>query len=312
MPGTEQNFDVVIIGGGPAGLSAALWCSDLGMSPVVLEQKAELGGQLLSIYNSIENYPGRETTNGREMRDIFLSQVEARQIKLRTGTCVSEIDFQNCSIFAADGSVWHAKAVVIATGVRRRRLNVKGETDFYGMGIIESGQRDKDFVKGKRLLIVGGGDAALENAILLADLASSVTVIVRKNRFTARPEFVERLNGNMRINVMFDSAVTEFAGDEMLSAVSIYNNKTGETDILDIEAALIRIGVEPNTEILDGAAKLDSRGYIVVDRECETSLPNLFAIGDVANPVSPTISTAAGSGATAAKRIFALLNSDLK
>jgi len=111
---------------------------------------------------------------------------------------------------------------------------------------------------------------------------------------------------------MFDSAVTEFSGGEVLSAASIYNNKTGETNVPNIDAALIRIGVEPNTEILSGAAEIDSRGYITVNSECETNLPNIFAIGDVANPVSPTISTAAGSGASAAKRIFALLNSNLK
>ncbi|HTK27523.1 MAG TPA: NAD(P)/FAD-dependent oxidoreductase [Pyrinomonadaceae bacterium] len=304
---SQPEFDVVIIGGGPAGLATALWCADLRMSSIVLERRDEFGGQLLSVYNAIKNYPGRETENGREMRDVFLSQVQQRKTELRTGVEIARVD-PTGAVVDSKGAIYSARAIVIATGVSRRRLNIEGESDFYGKGIIESGQRDKEFVKDKRLLIVGGGDAALENALLLADVAAEVTVVIRKSAPSARAEFVDRVKGDRRVRFLFDSEVAKFSGGEVLSRASVKSSKSGSREVLDIDAALIRIGVEPNTNLLSGALDLDSRRYIKVDRECETSVPRIFAVGDVANPSSPTISTAAGMGSTAAKKIHALLN----
>jgi thioredoxin reductase (NADPH) len=304
----QQTFDVIIIGGGPSGLATALWCADLGMSCVVLEQRNEFGGQLLNIHAAIKNYPGRETANGREMRDIFVSQVQRQNIELRTGVSIAKLELAGSAVVDSNGAIYSAKAIAIATGVRRRRLNVEGETEFYGNGIIESGQRDKEFVKGKRLLIVGGGDAAFENAILLAVVAAKVTVVIRKSAPSARAEFVDKVRDQPRVKLLFDSEVTRFSGGKVLSAANIKNSKSGATDVLNIDTALIRIGVGPNTEMLHGTLALDPHGYIIVNHECETSVPGIFAVGDVANPISPTISTATGTGATAAKKIFSLLS----
>jgi Thioredoxin reductase len=305
----KTEFDVIIIGGGPAGLSAALWCSDLGLKSVVLERRSEFGGQLLKIRGAITNYLGREVSDGREMRDIFLAQVETRKnIDLKTEAEISNIDFEDLSVTCADDNVLAAKAVVIATGVRRRKLNVEGESEFYGKGILESGVRDKDLVKGKRILIVGGGDAALENTLLLAKTAGKIYVVHRGNNFKARSEFVMQLNVNPCIKVLFESVVTRFAGGEMINEARIKNIRTGETRILEIDAALIRIGIKPNTEFLNGQLELDSEGYLAVNTRCQTSRPNVFAIGDVANPISPTIGSSIGTGSTTAKAIFYLLN----
>jgi thioredoxin reductase (NADPH) len=308
MAFSEQKFDVIIIGGGPAGLSTALWCADLGLSVLVLERQPEFGGQLLNIYNPIKNYLGRETANGREMRDIFLAQVRERLIDLKSGAELSDINLENLSIALSDGSVVNGNALVIATGVRRRGLNVEGESQFYGKGIIESGQRDKNLVKNKRVLIVGGGDAALENALLLSKTAKEVFVVHRRKKFRARQEFVERLNNNPRVKVLFESVVTRFTGDEALTGAHVQNIRTRTIEPLETDAALIRVGVEPNTDFLNRMLQLDTEGYIVVNSGCETDLPRVFAVGDVANPTSPTISTAAGTGATAAKTIRFLLN----
>jgi len=305
---SQFDFDVLVIGGGPAGLATALWCDDLGMSAVVLERQTEFGGQLLNIHAAIRNYPGLETANGREMRDVFLLQVQQRNIKLKAAAEIAETDLAELSVTDSEGSVYSAQAIVIATGVRRRRLNVEGESEFYGKGIIVSGQRDRELIKEKRLLIVGGGDAALENAALLSDEAAETTVVIRRSGPSARTEFIDKLKGNARVKFLFDSEVTAFTGGEMLSGATVKNNKSGTTDILDIDVALIRIGVEPNTEILAGAVDLDPHCYINVDHECETNLPGVFAIGDVANPISPTISTAIGTASTAAKRIFVWIN----
>jgi len=305
---TQPDFDVLIIGGGPAGLATALWCADLGMSSVVLEQRPEFGGQLLNIHAAIKNYPGRETVDGREMRDVFLSQVQQRNVELKAGVEITKVDLAELSVADSEGLVYSARAIVIATGVRRRRLNVEGESEFYGKGIIESGQRDRELVKEKRLLIVGGGDAALENAALLSEVADETTVVIRRGEPSARAEFFDKVKGRPRVRFLFDSNVSAFTGGEHLSGAIIQNTKSGVTDVLGIDAALIRIGVEPNTEILADSVDMDPHGYIKVNHECKTNLPGIFAVGDVANPVAPTISTAVGNGSTAAKTIFALLN----
>lgn len=304
----QPDLDVIVIGGGAAGLAAALWCADLGMSSVVLEQRTEFGGQLLNIHAAIKNYPGRLTANGRAMRDVFLSQVRERNIELKTGIEIANVDLAGRGVVDSTGAVYSAQAIVIATGVRRRRLNVEGETEFYGKGIIESGQRDKEFVKGKRMLIVGGGDAAFENAMLLADIAAAVTVVIRRSAPSARVEFVDKVKDHPRVKLLFDSEVGRFSGRKNLSAVTVRNSKSNQTNVMNIDAALVRIGVQPNTELLNGALAHDLNGYITVNHECESSVPRILAVGDVANPISPTVSTAVGTGATAAKKIFSLLN----
>src|SRR3954467_8381273 len=174
--GTTQR-DVMIIGGGPAGLSAFLWCHDLGMTSILIEKQSEVGGQLLSIHNPITNYLGRTATNGREMLGHFLSQIEDLQTRAILNTSVVEFDPNKIVATLSNGQTLEARAAILATGVRRRRLGVPGENEFVGRGILESGARDKNSVTGKHVAIIGGGDAALENAMILSGYAEKVFVI---------------------------------------------------------------------------------------------------------------------------------------
>jgi thioredoxin reductase (NADPH) len=298
----HEKSDVLIIGGGPAGLSTFLWCRELGLSTVLVEKNAEFGGQLLWIHNQINNYLGRTAENGREMLDHFISQIYGLDKFAIVGNSVVGFDPETVTATLSNGDTIPARTAVIATGVRRRQLGVPGEREFAGRGILESGARDKELVGGKRVIIVGGGDAALENALILADLAEKVYVVHRRPGFSARPEFVRRATQNPKVEFVLDSTVNEFRGHDRLSTVSV-SVKSSDT-IIDVDAALIRIGVQPNSELVAGKAERDPLGYIIVDHSTRTSLPNVFAVGDIAAPNSPTVSSSVGTGATAAKEIF--------
>ena len=298
-----MNFDVIIIGGGAAGLSAALWCDELKLSAMLLEAGKELGGQMLRTYNEIKNHLGIEAENGREMRDIFVKQIESRQFEHRLRAKVSEIDLQKKTVLLENGEKFSAEFLIIATGIRRRKLNIAGEEKFKNKGIIESGKRDSSLVKGKSALIVGGGDAAFENALILSETAARVTLVHRRTDFRARSEFVEQAENHPKIKILTETIVREITGVERVEAAVLENLKTGETNNFRVEAILIRTGVEPNTEFLSGKLDLDENGYIKINQNCETSADGVFAVGDVANPLAPTISSAVGMGATAVKVI---------
>jgi thioredoxin reductase (NADPH) len=302
-----MNFDVIIIGGGAAGLSAALWCDELGLSALLLDKEEEPGGQLLWTYNPVKNHLGAEAENGRKLRDIFLNQTEHRDFILKLQAEAAEIDLENKTVLLKNGEHFSAKALIIATGVRRRKLNVEGEEYFRNKGILESGKRDKALVKGKRAAIIGGGDAALENALILAETASSVFVIHRRSDFRARAEFVEQAKNNSKITFLVETRLRKIIGNERVEAVELENPANGETYLLTVEAILIRIGVEPNTEFLLRQLGLDEGGYIKINNLCQTSVKGVWAIGDVSNPIAPTISSAVGMGATAVKSISAWL-----
>jgi len=305
-----MDFDVIIIGGGAAGLSAALWCDELGLNTLLLESNAELGGQLLRIYNKIKNHLGSEAKNGRELRDIFVRQIETRNFTLRLETKVREVDLEKKSVVLEKGETLFARAIIIAAGIKRRKLNVAGEEKFQNKGIIQSGKRDQNLVKGKTAAIIGGGDAAFENASVLAETATKVLLVHRGKDFRARKEFVGKVLENPKVEILTETVLTKFIGNEEIEAVELKNLKTGDTKILPAEAALIRIGVAPDTEIFRGKIDLDERGYIKIDSRCETNVKDIFAVGDVANPVAPTVSSAVGMGATAAKAILEMMNSE--
>lgn len=303
MRNAQKQADVAIIGGGPAGLSAAVWCVDLGLQPILFEKADEFGGQMLWTHNPIRNYLGAEAANGRELRDIFLRQVAGLEIELVTNAEVGSVDLQNGKLKLTDGEQYSAENLIIATGVRRRRLGIAGESEFVGRGMLESGVGDREHVRGRHVVVIGGGDAAIENAILLAQVADKVTVIHRREQFSARPEFLENVRGNPKVRLHTDRVATAIRGDGRVEEVSVADKSTGEIAAIGCDAVLVRIGVEPNNELFLDQVALDSRGYVLVDSECRTNVPNVSAIGDIASPNAPTIATAVGMGATAAKSI---------
>jgi thioredoxin reductase (NADPH) len=299
--------DVIIIGGGPAGLSAARWCDELGLDTLLLEQADRVGGQLHNVYNPIKNYLGLDAANGRELLDHFISQLDSTDFDQWTGTSIKSADLKAKRVSLASGEDLQAIAIIIATGVRRRELGIEGEKEFTGKGIIESGSRDRELYAGKDVCVVGGGDAAAENALLLAEVCPTVTLVHRGKKLRARREFSEQLQPNHRITVFTESVVTRILGNDQVEAVEIRRKDGLKPFQLAVKGVLVRIGVQPNTELFVEQLELDENGYIKVNAEQETNIPFVFSIGDVANPLSPTISSATGSGTTAAKVIASRL-----
>lgn len=307
METSETDFDVVIIGGGPAGLSAALWCADLGLRAAVLEREHELGGQLLSTFNAITNFLGRDAPNGREMRGHFLAQLNRSDITCKTDATISRADLASMSVTLSDGRHFTGRSMVIAAGIRRRKLDIPGAAEFEDRGILSSGVASKEEVRGRSVVIVGGGDTAIENALILSRSARKITVVHRRSDLTARRSFVDRLKSVPNIHVLLESKLCSINGSERVEAVEL-EDPTGSRTLVETDHVLIRIGVVPNTEPFRGQVMVDAEGYINIDHACCTNVPGVFAIGDIANPLSPTISTAVGNGATAIKAAIALIH----
>ena len=299
--------DVVIIGAGPAGISAALWCDELGLDTLVLEQQEEIGGQLLSVYNPIENYPGLRAHNGRELLSRFSEPIGQADFDLWTNVEIENVNLKAKRISLQSSEELQSISIIIATGVRRRQLGIPGEEEFVGHGIIESATRDRELFAGKDVCVIGGGDAAAENALLLAEVCPTVTIVHRGKSLKARREFVERLDANHCITVFTESVVTCMLGNEELEAVEILRKDALKPFQMAVRGVLVRAGFKPNSELFCEELQLDEKGYIVVTGQQDTSVANVFAVGDVSNPLAPTISGATGAGATAAKVIASRL-----
>jgi len=305
MTEVNTHFDVLIAGGGPAGMSALLWCGELGLGAVLLEKEAELGGQLLHTYNAVRNHLGAEADNGLELRDVFLQQIAGLNIVTRAE--IVGVDLANRSVSLADGRKYSGRAMFLATGVRRRKLMVPGEEKFHGRGLLGSGMKAREDMRGRSVLIVGGGDAALENALILSETAANVFVVHRRSKFTARKEFIEKAERAQNVEFIFNSKVTAIIGTKGVESVEIEHLTSGERTQLEPDAILIRIGIEPNSELFRDQIELDDAGYVRINGKCETSRIGVFAGGDVTNPNAPTISAAVGQGSAAVKAILAQL-----
>ncbi len=301
--------DVVIIGAGPAGLAAALWCDQLGLDTLILEQSETVGGQLHSIYGAIENYPGVRALNGAELLARFADQIDNAGFDLWTNVEIASVDLAAKRVSLRSGEQLQSISIIIATGVRRRQLGIPGENEFSGKGIVDSAASDRNLFAGKDVCVIGGGDAAVENALLLADVCPTVTLVHRGKKLRARREFVEQLQTNHCITVFTESVISRIIGNEEVEAVEIQRKEAIKPFQMAVRGVLIRIGVEPNTDSFRDQLQLDEKGYIVVTSQQETTLTNVFAIGDVSNPMASTISGATGAGATSAKVIAGRLQS---
>jgi thioredoxin reductase (NADPH) len=298
--------DVLIIGAGPAGLSTARWCDELGLDTLVLEQSEEVGGQLLSVHNPIENYLGASAKNGRELRDRFVEQTKDCDFDLWTNVEIAGVDLKAKRVVLRSGEDLQSIAIIIATGLRRRKLGIPGEDEFIGRGMIES-SGDREAFAGNDVCVIGGGDAAAENALLFAEVCPTVTLVHRGKKLRARREFTEALHTNHCITVFPESVVRRIIGSDQVEAVEIERAGAIKLFQMAVQGVIVRVGFEPNTELFGDQIEMDDRAYVIISSQQETSVENVFAVGDVANPLAPTISGAVGAGATAARVIASRL-----
>ncbi len=265
-----------------------------------------LGGQLNWTFNPIENYLGLEASDGEELAEKFRMHAKSKSINYRLESAVERIDFGDSSVVLSSSEAIKFSSLVIATGVKRRKLDIPGEEKFQGRGILISGTRDIENVKNKTVVIVGGGDAAFENVKILAEKAAKIYLVHRGTEFRAREEFVDFATAHPKVEILTNSVVEKISGGMWVESIAVRDSKNGELFSITADAVLTRIGVVPNSQlVLTSDIVLDPNHYICVNSIGETSVPNVFAIGDVANPLSPTVSSAVGMGSTAAKVIRA-------
>lgn len=291
---------LIIIGGGPAGLTAAIYGARAGLNPLVL-MGPEPGGQITTSPH-IENYPGfPDGINGFELMQKVIQQVEKLDGRL-VYEIVESVDFNNRPyIIKTDANLYQSETLIITTGASPRKLGIKNEKELVGKGISYCATCDGAFFKNKTVAVVGGGDVALEEANYLTRFASKVYVIHRRDQFRGTKILANRVINNPAIEVLWDSIVKEIRGAERLTGLLLENKKTGKTrELNDVEGLFIAIGYTPNTELFKGQLELDEWGYIVTDRNYMTSKEGIFAAGDVQDPLYRQVITSAGAGAAAA------------
>lgn len=297
-----RHGDVIIIGGGPSGMSALLWANSLGLKAVLLERNNELGGQMLSMYHRLIDYPGVSNADGRELRDRFAAQLNELKLDYRLNCEIKSLDLSRLQV-DTDHEQFAARAIILATGARKRRLGIPGEARLINRGVSFSATSEHQLFAGREVVVIGGGDSAIENSLILARVCPRVTLIHHSDHFRARPEWLAEAQNTPQITIITGHTLKEIIGEERTSGVLIEDIHTGERREINAEGVFIRIGIAPNTEFLKEMIELDESGYISVDRRQRTSLPSIYAVGDVTRPVSLSVATAVGHGAIAAKDI---------
>ena len=293
-------YDVAILGGGPAGLTAAIYASRARLSTVLIERNYP-GGQVV-MCEKIENYPGHvANTSGYDLSVSMKQQAEkfGAEIKL-TDIATLDLDAPVKVLYASDGEQIRARTIILSLGANPRRLGVPGEMEFIGRGVSYCAVCDAAFFKDKKLVVVGGGDTAVEDSNFLTRYASSVTIVHRRDKFRAQRIIQERALGNPTITVQWNSVVKSIGGKDSVDHVILENVHTNEESHLPVDGVFVLIGLDPNTKLLDGRIALDETGYIITDENMRTNIPGVFAAGDVRHKLLRQIVTACADGAIAA------------
>jgi thioredoxin reductase (NADPH) len=297
----EKRYDVIILGGGAAGMTAGIYLGRSKVNAVVLDT-GTVGGQMVLTYE-IANYPGVELTTGYQLSSTMKKQAKSFGCQIKTNVKITDLslDGDEKTVTVGDKTVYKAPALIIATGGRSRMLNVPGETEFKGRGISYCATCDGDFFQDKEIIVVGGGNSALEEAVALTKYASKVTILHEFDHFQAFEHAVEEVKANAKIDFIMESHIIEFWGDESLRGVKYKNLKTGEVHEKAIDGVFIFIGYEANTDMIKNTpVELNSRNEIVASEKMETNLPGVFAAGDCRAKQFRQITTAVSDGTIAA------------
>lgn len=296
-------YDVIIIGSGPGGLTAGIYCPRYGLKTLIIEKMAP-GGQM-NLTEKIENYPGfDEPINGYELSMKMENQAKKFGAEIEYGEVIeAELDGKIKKV-KTDNAVYEAKAILIATGAAPRNLNVPGEKEFTGRGVSYCGSCDAPMFKDKITAVIGGGDTALEEADIVSKHAAKVYLIHRRDKFRGQKILQDLVLKNPKIEIIWDTVVTEINGDKFVNSIKTKNLKTNEEKIVNVDGVFIFIGNIPNTDIFKGQIELDKNGFIVTDRTYKTSKEGVWACGDVIGKDLRQVAVAVGEGAQASFDIY--------
>jgi thioredoxin reductase (NADPH) len=297
--GNEKHVKVLVLGSGPAGLSAALYAARAELEPVVLTGM-QLGGQAALTF-TIENYPGfPEGLGGSQLGELFQKQAEHFGAKVEFDMA-HEVDFSERPFkVTTDSGEYKADSIIISTGANPIQLKIPGENELTGRGVSYCATCDGWFFKDKKVVIVGGGDSALEEGLFITRYASSVTIIHRRDEFRASPLLQKRAKEHPKVDFILNTIVTEVIGTEKLEALKLKNIMTGDETIYETDGLFIFIGHTPNTQMFKGKLDMSDLGYVTINDKMETSVEGVFAAGEAADPHFRQVVTSAGMGAAAA------------
>lgn len=301
-----QKERVIIIGSGPAGLSAAIYTARGMLNPLVITG-TQLGGQI-SLTSEVENYPGlynpEATPTGPDMVAVMQQQAEHFGARLVYDE-VTEVDFRNGTPFTVrtHGETYTADAVIVTAGASPKHLNVPGESEFVGRGVSYCGTCDGFFFRGKNVAVVGGGDSAMEESIFLTKFADKVTIVHRRDELRAGPTLQKRAFANQKIDFVWDTVIEEIVGNGVVQKVKLRNVKTGDAADMFVDGVFVFIGHYPNSKFLEGQVAMDEHGYVITDEFMRTSVPGIYAAGEIQDPHYRQIATSVGQGVAAAMQL---------
>jgi len=299
MTDNANKVKMLVLGSGPAGFAAALYAARAELAPVVLTG-TQLGGQAALTY-TIENYPGFPNgVGGAELGDLFQKQAEHFGTRVEFDTA-NKVDLSARPFkVTTDAGEYETDTLIVTTGASPIHLNIPGEDTLLGRGVSYCATCDGAFFKDKKVVVVGGGDSALEEGLFLTRYASSVTIIHRREEFRAGVILQKRAKEHPKIQFMLNTVATEILGGDKMEAVRLKNVQTGEETILEADGIFIFVGHTPNTQLFEGQLKMDGHGYIETDMLMQTSVAGVFAAGEAADPHFRQVITSAGMGAAAA------------
>lgn len=295
----EEIYDVIIVGAGAAGLTAGIYCSRAKLSTLILNEGA-IGGQMV-LTEEIANYPGVETTKGYMLANTMKMQAKSFGCKIKSGLQIKSYQLEGAikHFVLEDGREFSSRAVILTPGGRPRSLGIPGEESFKGTGISYCATCDGEFFTGKEVIVVGGGNSALEEAVALTSYATKVTIVHQFDHFQAFKHAVEQAEKNPKISFIMESELRSFEGDKVLKKVSMEHLPTGKIMAMNTDGVFIFAGYIPNTEDLDGIVKLSERKEIVVDSDLKTNIPGVFAAGDCIVKKYRQVTTAVADGTIA-------------
>ena len=294
--------DIIIIGNGPAGLAAAIYAKRAGRDALLISDAPNGGGQIATTYE-VDNYPGLPGIGGMELGMKMLEHVKKLECETALGRVLEIRDETSHKVVVSDKGEYETKAVVLATGATHAKLGVPGEKEHTGMGVSYCATCDGAFFKKRTVAVVGGGDVALEDAIYLSRFANKVYLIHRRNEFRGAKILQQEALANEKIEPIYDTIVKEISGGDAVEELSLLNVKTNEASVLPVNGVFLAVGIHANTDGIKGLPDRNEAGYIIADETCATSIPGVYAAGDVRTKPLRQVATAVADGANAINSI---------